>query len=836
MTIITNHNMKAKYILITLLGLISISCTEELVCEDMTDGVEMVFTADMEDDQMTKTVLQNDRMSIWWSPSDSIKIFYGDYSSGLFVSTNRSPVSKATFRGTIDAVTGTIDNENDQLSFWAVYPFSMAGNATNSQVDITLPTWQHAEHNTFARGMFPAVAKSENTNLSFYNVCGGIVFTVQGEDIKYVTITGNKDERIAGKSIVTINTGRPELSQTPTESSITLKAPEGKTFTPGVRYFISIFPTTFESGFTLTFFKAASKSEVTFTKPATIKRSRFLIVENADSDAGEYEYAIPEEAYKDMDALYHTFALKITGNYSFSVPLRVLFNFCGDDVVTAGDGADDVIDFHSLNKFWYDGTNSLIRSMYDRLYFLINETNKFIEKYESDLPEIIGPAQVMRAYAHMMLAIGWGTPPLVDHVLQESEFPYNCDRDPNLNMTHEQLLVWCAEECESASEILDERESPQDIQGAYRITKGFAQALAGKAYLFAGNYQKARELLGNVISSGKYALVPGSRFGENFHIEGDGNEEKLFEPNLEYYPEMPLWGDDGYIPISPWLEIYSLCWRTDRFIQSPHHGYTGFTGGTVGWGHLGVPMDFAKEFYSHDGDSYRFKASLIHIDDIIGGEMYLADSGLNEMTKEQKLASYDVGITASGLYGQSFWLPFKQLVKESDTINSALGTRFNNFTIMRYAEVLLLYAEACIGSVDQAKGLAALNAVQVRSGSGKVSAILVHEAVKEEKKYELWFEGCRWPDLVRWGDTEAVKKAGQVQLTLYDKFFREPQVGDKNVVWENDTEAGSRFYTTAESLEGVYPHIGYVEGKHNRFPYPVSALEQNPNLVQNPGW
>ena len=824
--------MKTRYLIILMLCLCTVSCTKNIMDETEIIRKEILFTAEVEDNSATKTVLQEDRMSVWWSPSDSIRVFYGNNASGLFVSTNKEPVNRTTFRGSIDVVSGSIDDENKELAFYAVYPYSIPSrvnykdeNNSSEYVIIDLPTRQIAADNTFAPGMFPAVAKSENTSLSFYNVCGGIVFTVQDEGIKSVTVKGNNNESIAGEmSVDFLSSGYKLMSP---EKEITLIAPDGKTFTPGVRYFISIFPTTFENGFTLTFFKTNSKSDVVFTKPATIKRSRFLVVEDADSNAGEYEYAVPEEAYKDMDNLASVFQTKMTGTSGIYIPLRALFNYGSDDVYHPGVLNRDQIDLSSLNEFSFDSNSSVIKDMYERFNNVINESNKYIRKYQTDFPEIIGQAQVMRAYAHMMMAIGWGTPPLVDHVLGESEYPYNCDNDPEGSMTHEELLVWCAQECESAARILEERDSPQDVQGAYRITKGFAQALAGKAYLFAGEYVKAKELLGAVISSGKYALVSGERFWENFHIEGDGNEEKLYEPNLEYKPELGFAGT----MLTSWMESNALLWRTDVFMQNPHDGYTG---GIMGWNGLGVPEKFANDFYANDGkDSYRFNTTLIHIDDVVGGSMY--GNSYDYMTKEDKLASDEVGIVnGNGLLGQSFWLPFKPLIKSTDAnTSSGPGYRYNNFTIMRYAEVLLLYAEACYMTGDNAKALEVINQIQRRAGSQTISTSVDMDVIKKEKQYELWFEGCRWPDLVRWGDTDLVENAGQDIPTLYDKFFVQP-VTDETLIWEHGTEETSRFYT--KSSDSPSAQKGYVEGKHNRFPYPATALEANPNLVQNPGW
>ena len=135
------------------------------------------------------------------------------------------------------------------------------------------------------------------------------------------------------------------------------------------------------------------------------------------------------------------------------------------------------------------------------------------------------------------------------------------------------------------------------------------------------------------------------------------------------------------------------------------------------------------------------------------------------------------------------------------------------------------------GATEQA--LAAINQIQRRAGSQTISTTVDMDILKKEKMFELWFEGSRWADLVRWGDTDRVKLAGQDIPTLYDKFTRAPQDGDKNLIWENGTEENSRFYMTTQNQIG---QIGYVDGKHNLFPFPAAEIEINPNLVQNPNW
>ena len=152
---------------------------------------------------------------------------------------------------------------------------------------------------------------------------------------------------------------------------------------------------------------------------------------------------------------------------------------------------------------------------------------------------------------------------------------------------------------------------------------------------------------------------------------------------------------------------------------------------------------------------------------------------------------------------------------------------------MRYAEVLLMYAEACLQTGDAASAKTVINQIQERAGSKTVSATVDMDVLKREKKIELWLEGNRWADMVRWGDFDGAKNAGQKITVLYDKLSREPKADDEEVKWHKD----GRFYTVVtHAAKDRGDKIGFVAGKHERFPYPYSVTSKNPNIVQNPGW
>ncbi|MBO4916993.1 MAG: RagB/SusD family nutrient uptake outer membrane protein [Bacteroidales bacterium] len=560
-------------------------------------------------------------------------------------------------------------------------------------------------------------------------------------------------------------------------------------------------------------------------------------------DAYESFYKTDADAEAALAAAYARFATRLTGQDGSSIytDYKAALNNCGDDMYAAGSNYGDNDFMAQLDEFRLDSGNQVVDHLYSNLFQINYACNLVIDNFKDGLPDggptattkrVVAEARVLRAYIYFLLTALWNTPPMIDHVISDG-LPYNADKDPDNPMSHDDLFRWVASECEAAVPDLDERKSPTDKDGAVKVTKGFAWALQGKALLFVKDYAGSKAALKKVIDSGKYALVPGEKYWQNFHVEGDANEEKVFETNIEYNSGIGSWG--GIIQRSTWMEANIWNWRSDHFVAgaAPQSKYTG---GVDGWGGLGVPQWFGDEFFANDGHSPRFDATLKRIDDAVYNMDY-GDETVSKMTPEQRAVSDKVGIAdvKDGLYGQSFWLPFKQLLRSTDVASYGNNVRMNNGLIMRYAEVLLLYAEACLQSGDSAQGAWAVNQIRTRAGLSALANVDMN-VLKKEKSYELWLEGSRWLDILRWGDLDRVKQAGQSVPKLFDKLHRAPQGSDVNVTWQFGSESNSRFYTTSthEAIDSG-AKVGYKD-RNAFFPYPTTVMDKNPNLVQNPGW
>lgn len=571
-------------------------------------------------------------------------------------------------------------------------------------------------------------------------------------------------------------------------------------------------------------------------------------------------YKTDADCEKALTSAYEFFLIQTMGRTTFGpgiyTPNKVMANHPGDDILYAGGNYGDHEFGGSLNEFRYKHTPEAINCMYKGLYSSVYYCNLLLDNVGPNassafMKQAVAEARVLRAYDYFLLACYWGQPPFVDHLLPADALPANS------TMSQKEYFKWVASECEAAYGDLTERKDKSDKAGAYRVTKGFADALAGKAYLFAEDYASAKTALKRVVDSGKYDLVPGSQFANLFHVEGDGNEEKVFELNMEFNTAIGAWSmgsGNGAFQHSTWMEANCFCWREGHMKTSPINSYNG---GLGGWGSIGIPEWYGDAFEANDGDSYRRKATIINVEDAFflteearSEGLKYNDETLNAMTPEQLSQSNEVGIKEldQGFYGNSFWLPFKHLARATDMTDGGGShggnLRLNNIIVMRYAEVLLNYAEACIKTGDQATALEILNKIQERAGSKHKSTEATMDELKNEKLWEMWFEGCRFQDVLRWGDAPSgdmtakarLAKAGSAVPHLYDVKFRPVKSTDENVVWL-DGKYGKRFYIvhTHEAKDAGFT-VGFREGLHNLFPYPSDALDQNPNLKNNPGW
>lgn len=569
--------------------------------------------------------------------------------------------------------------------------------------------------------------------------------------------------------------------------------------------------------------------------------------------ASENFYATDADAEAALNDMYANYIDNVAGTEGIDNPEQVILNYSADDIYAAGSSFTDHDAFRVFDEFQYGGAEATLQQAYQRYYFAIYHANLIISNFTTEnrtgkapkwesayTKQVVAEARVMRAYLHMMTALIWNQPPLLDRVYEGDEMP------PANTLSQADILQWVIDECQKAidSEALPVRQGKTDKNTTARMSLGFAQFVAGKAAMFKNDPTTARKYLGDLIDSDNYDLIDGKIYWTNFHVEGDGNEEKIFEPN---FVDDPSFCSSRWIKAvmrDRWMVANVFSWRTGslRAIPTQHI--------SDGWGGGAIQETFAEKFYAHDGDSYRRKACFLTEEEFLF-ELEWQGSEFNGGTREEMDADSLRGIAAGGLFGRGKYFEWKHHVYQAepkiltkdapegfsfrpDYVQSGMGPNSNekNFLVARYAEALLLYAEACIGSEDAAKGLAALNKVQTRSGSNKISTSLTFEDVMEEKQYEMWFESCRFLDLVRWS------KQGKVDLNA---IFNTSGV-HQNVPTVHDgfSEKTSEYYKTKHVLYVTHNPVpgnsDFVVGKHEYLPFPRDVMTTNKNLHNVGGW
>lgn len=264
------------------LMLISMSCSRESIVED---GTELEFMASWAETDNTRTAIQQNGTSVWWTVKEGINLFYGSLSSGHFVSTNQQPQEIVTFHGSLDVVTGTIEAGPAQPWYWAVYPYDASNTCDGESVTLTVPTIQDAAENTFADKLFPAVAHSLSFALPFYHVCGGVRFCVDTDGILGVTFKSIDGEALAGKVQVVFGPDDKPLVNRIIHGidEVTVRAPE-QGFEPGKYYYATLLPGTLDRGLSVTLVKEKTIGIKLIEKTVTVNRSRFGILDDLDTD------------------------------------------------------------------------------------------------------------------------------------------------------------------------------------------------------------------------------------------------------------------------------------------------------------------------------------------------------------------------------------------------------------------------------------------------------------------------------------------------------------------------------------------------------------------------
>ena len=486
---------------------------------------------------------------------------------------------------------------------------------------------------------------------------------------------------------------------------------------------------------------AAAVSTVTFQSCTDLEETIYedITADNFFSSEGDY-YSVLVNAYGNLRPL-------LWGYFNNS-------QISSDETIVPTRGGDwgDGGKWRELHQHNWTPVNAEVVGHWNDANKGLAQTNQFI--YDLDAADaslfsvyskdvLMAEARVLRAFYYFQLMDFYGGVPILQSAsIDPANLPAKNTRKEVFEYIESELLA-------AIGNLKDMHTSDQ--QG--RVTKYTAHGLLARMYtnaeVFTGTsrWADAATHADMVINSGDFSLE--ADFHDNFSPENDGGSEHVFVvPNLA----------QGGLGLT-----FNM--RTMHYNQLPSSPWNGFC----------TLADFYNTFDTTDARH----------DIFLVGQQY--DDAGNALTDRQ---GNPLSFTSSlpGITGASETDGIR-VVKYGVDVNAAGGDSGNDYVIIRYADVLLMKAEALLRQGDETGALAIVNDIRSRAGAAARTTLSTDDLL-EERGFELAWEGVRRQDLIRFG-----------------KF----------------TDAWELKEVTGED---------YIK----LFPIPFSALGANPNLEQNPGY
>ncbi|WP_194768613.1 RagB/SusD family nutrient uptake outer membrane protein [Tamlana sp. I1] len=457
-------------------------------------------------------------------------------------------------------------------------------------------------------------------------------------------------------------------------------------------------------------------------------------------------YTSEQDAVQAVTAAYTI----LQGRALYKVELYALEYSAGDYAMTEGG-----FQYANFENFQFDNTESqVITNVYKDCYKGIARANAVLDKVpqisftDKALQErIIGEARFLRALYYFHLAKVYGAVPIIDRLIEGPNDPlYFPSRNPV-----EEVYAFIEADLKAAIPVLPNK-GEYSAEDRGRATAGAAQGYLGKVYLYQKKFGPARDAFAEIINGkyGNYSLVD---FEDNFTDSNENNAESVFE--------IQFVGGFGNI------------WAGDDTGSETESTYLGTLFGPKRFGNA-YPSDHINAVFDDNGEAN----SLRRIYTIARpGDSWRS---WDPVTIDQWNARIpDAGGSSAIRKGN--------LGPDETQLQSGI-----NYRMMRYADVLLMFAEA----ENEANGPTALaynaiNQVRDRAGVAPLPAGLskaeFFQKIKTERELEFAFEVSKYFDLIRWG------------------------------------------------LGSEMP--GFKVGKNELIPIPASEIGKNENLLpNNPGW
>ncbi|GAL89062.1 RagB/SusD family nutrient uptake outer membrane protein [Jejuia pallidilutea] len=386
----------------------------------------------------------------------------------------------------------------------------------------------------------------------------------------------------------------------------------------------------------------------------------------------------------------------------------MLGEIASDNTLAGGESATDVPGIQEVDDMVHTPLNAQLRDIWNWMFAGVNRANFILEFQDktdfSGKEGVIAQARFLRAYYYFELVKWFGDVPLaVDKRIQFGE-QFSLERT-----SKEQIYAQMEEDLVFASANL-----PYVQNETGRITKGAAQALLGKVYLYQEKFSEAATVLEDLINNGPYALL--TDYSTMFENDNENNIESVFE--VQY---------------------------TDK--EGAGFGCLQCSEGNVAVGFNGIRNYSGPVFDS--GFSFNVPTQEV-VDAFEEGDIRLDTAILDiDAWAEANNASFSTGYEHTGYFNR------KYIARKGDlNTGDANLTNPNNYRAIRFADVLLMAAEALNrGGISDTRALTYLNRVRTRAtlDALDVTGTELTNAIYQERRVELVGEGHRFFDLVRTG-------------------------------------------------------------------------------------
>jgi hypothetical protein len=454
------------------------------------------------------------------------------------------------------------------------------------------------------------------------------------------------------------------------------------------------------------------------------------------------DFRITELDYLKSESDYRTMAISVYTPIQWLNQAVPIGDIASDNSVSGGENASDVLPLQQIDDYTLTPVNNQLTEMWQAAYEGINRANYLIQyKDQNKAGETVsfagkdalfGEVTFLRAYYYFHLVRFFGDVPLFT--------------DKRLGLSDSKSLTRTAKE-EVYKQIEADLNSSIAVLPATQVQKGkitkyAAQALLGKVFLYQNKFNEAAAMLDNVINSNAFSLV--TDFKAMFLASGENGPESVFE--IQYSNTSPYYNWGGVT-------------RGQGNLSVQQCGIRGLNGSNdmpyaAGWSTNLPTQNLANAYTAGD---QRKAATILDI------EAYKAANPSFNITYQ--VAPYK----NTGLYNQ------KYLPRKGETSGQVELNYDNNYRTIRYADVLLMAAEAYNRSStpNDVKAQGYLNKVRERAFGNATHNITatgtaLRQAIWDERRLELAMEGDRYFDLVRTG--QAVGKINGFQAGKHEVF------------------------------------------------------------------